>query len=67
MTFLKGMHDLSWRQCRRRDEGEGGILLGENTGGGAVLLRLIKFKGVGAWILTLWRRNYLLNFSTPCI
>jgi hypothetical protein len=52
ITFLKRAPDLSWGECKRCDEGDGRILLGENKGGGTVLLRPIKFQGVGVWILT---------------
>jgi hypothetical protein len=37
---------------RERDEGGIRILLGDNTGGGAVMLRPIKFRCVGIWIST---------------
>jgi hypothetical protein len=36
-------------QC---DEGDGKILLGDNTGGGAVMLLTIRFRYVGVWIST---------------
>jgi len=29
--------------------------------------RLRDYSGTGQGILTLWHRNFLLNFSTPCI
>jgi hypothetical protein len=34
-------------QC---DEGGGRILLGDNTGGGAVMLKSIRFQSFGVWI-----------------
>ena len=39
------------------DEGGGRILLGDNTGGRAVMLRPIRFQCVGVWILTLKNLN----------
>ena len=36
----------------RRDEGDERILLGDNTGRVAVVLRLIRFRCAGVWIST---------------
>jgi hypothetical protein len=35
----------------QRDEDGGRILLGDNTGGGAVMLRQIRIQCVGIWVL----------------
>jgi len=36
----------------QRGEGGGRILVGDNTSGGSVVLRPIKFRGTGVWIST---------------
>jgi len=59
LTLLKGAEFFRAGMKVQRDEGDGRILLGDNTGGGTVRLWPIKLRCVGVWISTILSYIYI--------